>query len=319
MITMKDYEKFVWAEKYRPKTLSDVVLPNRIKDSLSQSVEAGEVQDSIFYGPPGIGKTTAARALVNDLGAEYLFIEASMRGNIDTLRNDITEFASTSSLVDGRKYVILDEADFLNPQSTQPALRNFIDKYSATCGFILTANYPNRILDAVKSRCISVDFSIRKDEKKDMGIGFLRSLESILENEDIEYDRKVLGKLILKNFPDWRQTLNQLQKYSSDYGRIDVGILSASSGPVFDALFEYLKDKKFTDMRKWVSENMDIPTTEFYTTLYRNLEKRTQSPVSYADAVVILAEYQYQESMVANAEINRVAALAVLMADVEWC
>lgn len=311
---MKD---FLWTERYRPKRVQDTILPNTLKKTFQQFVDQNNVPNLLLSGRAGIGKTTIAKAMLEEIGADYLVINGSMNGNIDTLRVEIANFASTMSFVGGRKYVILDEADYLNPNSTQPALRNFMEEYSKNCGFILTCNFKNRIIEPLHSRCSVIEFHIPNAEKADMAAQFFKRVKTILEQEGVEYDSKAVASLVQGHFPDWRRTLNELQRYAST-GRIDVGILANKSDDNINTLFKYLKGKNFTEMRKWVAENSDIDSAVLYRQLYDRLNDHIKSSHSVASAIITLAEYQYQEAFVANPEINRVAALSILMSDTDW-
>ena len=271
----------------------------------------------MIEGPPGCGKTTIAKAMLEQIGADYITINGSMNGNIDTLRTEISSFASSVSFSGGRKYVILDEADYLNPNSTQPALRNFMEEFSKNCGFILTCNFKNRIIEPLHSRCSVVEFKIANEEKQAIAGQFFKRVSRILEEENVEYDRSTVAEVIKTYFPDWRRVLNELQRYSST-GRIDSGVLANKSVDNMNALITLMKERNFTDVRKWVAENTDVDSAVLYRQLYDLLPTKISSTQSVADAIIILAEYQYKEAFVANSEINRVAALATLMAEVEW-
>jgi DNA polymerase III delta prime subunit len=311
---MKD---FLFVEKYRPKRVQDTILPAELKKTFQQFVDQDNVPNLILSGRAGVGKTTIAKAMLEEIGADYITINGSMNGNIDTLRVEIANFASTVSFTGGRKYVILDEADYLNANSTQPALRNFMEEFSKNCGFILTCNFKNRIIEPLHSRCSVIEFTIPNAEKADMAAQFYKRVKSILEEENIEYDNKAVAELVQLYFPDWRRTLNELQRYGST-GRIDAGILANKSSDNISDLFRMLKDKNFTDMRKWVADNSDVDSSTLYRQIYDILPTKVKSTTSIAEAIIVLAQYQYQEAFVANSEINRVAALATLMAEVDW-
>ena len=311
---MKD---FLWVEKYRPQRVQDTILPAELKTTFQQFVDQDNVPNLILAGRAGVGKTTIAKAMLEEIGADYIVINGSMNGNIDTLRVEIANFASTVSFTGGRKYVILDEADYLNANSTQPALRNFMEEFSKNCGFILTCNFKNRIIEPLHSRCSVIEFNIPNAEKADMAAQFYKRVKTILEEEGVEYDNKAVAAVVQTYFPDWRRTLNELQRYSAT-GRIDSGILANKSDDNINTLFGYLKGRNFTEMRKWVAENSDIDSAVLYRQLYDKLPDKIKSTTSVAEAIVVLAQYQYQEAFVANSEINRVAALATLMAECEW-
>ena len=311
-------EDFLWVEKYRPKTIADTILPIETKKAFQQFVDQKNVPNLLLTGGAGVGKTTVAKAMLNELGADYIIINGSNEGRlIDTLRVDISNFASSVSFTGGRKYVILDEADYLNPQSVQPALRNFMEEYSNNCGFILTCNFKNRIIEPLHSRCSIVDFAIPKADKPRLAAQFYKRVCEILEKEGVVYDQSTVAELISVHFPDWRRVLNELQRYSAT-GRIDAGILTNMSDENFNTLVSFMKEKKFSDMRKWVTENGDMESSVLYRKLYDLLPTKLKSTTSVAGAIIVLAEYQYKEAFVANAEINRVAALATLMAECDW-
>jgi replication factor C small subunit len=310
-------EDFLWVEKYRPRTVSDTILPAQLKATFQQFVDQKNVPNLLLTGRAGVGKTTIAKAMLNELGADYITINGSMNGNIDTLRVEIANFASSISFTGGRKYVILDEADYLNPNSTQPALRNFMEEFSNNCGFILTCNFKNRIIEPLHSRCSVVEFSIPKADRPKLAGQFFNRVKTILETESVTYDQQTVAEFIQLYFPDWRRVLNELQRYSAT-GRIDSGLLSNKADDSINALIGHMKDKKFTDVRKWVAENTDIDSNVLYRSLYDILPSKLKSTTSVAGAIITLAEYQYKEAFVANSEINRVAALATLMAECDW-
>jgi DNA polymerase III delta prime subunit len=310
-------EDFLWVEKYRPRTVAETILPTQLKATFQQFVDQKNVPNLLLTGRAGVGKTTIAKAMLNELGADYITINGSMNGNIDTLRVEIANFASSISFTGGRKYVILDEADYLNPNSTQPALRNFMEEFSNNCGFILTCNFKNRIIEPLHSRCSVVEFSIPKADRPKLAGQFFNRVKTILETESVTYDQQTVAEFIQLYFPDWRRVLNELQRYSAT-GRIDSGLLSNKADDSINALIGHMKDKKFTDVRKWVAENTDIDSNVLYRSLYDILPSKLKSTTSVAGAIITLAEYQYKEAFVANSEINRVAALATLMAECDW-
>ena len=306
---------FLWTEKYRPKTISDAVLPTNLKDTFQNFIDNG-IPNLLLSGKPGVGKTTAAKAILDEVGSDYMIINGSMNGGIDTLRNDIKSYASTVSLNGKRKFVILDEADYLNPQSTQPALRNFMEEYSKNCGFILTANYKNRIIEPLHSRCSVIEFIIHKENKPVLANKFLKRVQDILKEENVEYDKKAVVELIIKHFPDWRRIINELQRYSTS-GKIDAGILTQMSDGSFNTLIQALKKKEFNQMRKWVAENLDNDPTTIYRKLYDSCNtnmKETSIPI----LVTTIADYQYKSAFVADQEINLVACLTALMIECEF-
>ena len=311
-------EEFLWVQKYRPHTVADTILPKNLKDTFQKFVDDKNVPNLLLSGRAGVGKTTIAKAMLDELGADYLTINGSMNGNIDTLRVDISNFASTVSFSGGRKYVILDEADYLNPNSTQPALRNFMEEFSKNCGFILTCNFANRIIEPLHSRCSVVNFTINSTDRPKLASQFFKRTCGILDAEGVSYEQKAVAELINVYFPDWRRVLNELQRYAAT-GRIDSGILSNKGAETMEALIEMIKGKRFNDVRKWVGENSDIDSSTLYRSLYDMLPTKLRNSNSVADAIIVLAEYEYKEAFVANPEINRMAALVTLMAELsDW-
>ncbi len=309
-------EDFLWVEKYRPKTIDDCILTQELKDTFNSFVSKGNIPNLILSGNAGVGKTTVARAMLEQIDADYIVINGSMNGNIDTLRNDIQKFASTVSLNGGRKYVILDEADYLNANSTQPALRNFMEEFSSNCGFILTCNFINRIIEPLHSRCSVVEFKITKNELPKLAAGFFKRVVGILNNENVEFDKAVVAELINKHVPDWRRVLNELQRYSHN-GKIDSGIFINLKEDSIKALVGCLKIKNFTEMRKWVAENADSDSAQLFRALY-DYSHDYVKPDSIPQLVLIIADYQYKAAFVADQEINLVAAMTQMMVDVEF-
>lgn len=304
-------EHFLFVEKYRPKTISDTILPVELKKTFQQFVDQKNIPNLILSGSAGVGKTTVARAMLEQLGCDYIVINGSMNGNIDTLRNEILNFASSVSLSGGRKYVILDEADYLNPNSTQPALRNFMEEFSKNCGFILTCNFKNRIIEPLHSRCSVIDFKISKKDMAKLATQFFKRVEDILIQENIEYDKAVVAEVINKYFPDWRRVLNELQRYSGT-GKIDSGILASMQEASIKELVLLMKDKNYTEMRNWVSINLDTDVhvlyRQFYDMASEYLEKSTVPLL-----ILLIAKYQYQNAFSANPEINFMAFLTEVM------
>jgi DNA polymerase III delta prime subunit len=311
---MKD--DFLWCEKYRPHKIEDCILPENLKATFSEFVKQGNIPNLLLTGSQGTGKTTVARAMCEELGLDYIEINGSMNGGIDTLRTEIKNFASTISFTGTRKMVILDEADYLNAQSTQPALRNFMEEFSKNCGFILTCNFKNRIIEPLHSRCSIIEFKIPSSQKPKLASQFHKRACGILEQEGIEFDKAVVAEVITKHFPDWRRVLNELQRYSVT-GKIDSGILSNLGEENFKGLVDLLKNKRFNDMRKWVAENLDTEPTAFFRKFY-DLSSTYMKPNSIPQLVLLLGRYQYQSAFVADQEINTVAFLTEVMVDAEW-
>lgn len=308
-----DVKNFLWTEKYRPKTIEECILPQNLRNTFESFLQAQEILNLLLAGPPGIGKTTVARALLEQLGHDYIIINGSMNGNIDTLRNEIKNFASTVSFTSTRKYVILDESDYLS-HTTQPALRNFMEEYSSNCGFILTCNYLNKIIGPLRSRCTLVEFKIPKQEAASMAGQFFKRSIKILTENSIKYNKDVVASIITKYFPDWRRVLNELQK-SSINGDVTVASLVASN---FDSkqIVDLLKSRNFDRVRTFVAEHADtIPS--FYDTLYNDIVDYCE-PQSVAELILIIAKYQYQSAFVASQEINIAACLAEIMVNVKF-
>ena len=310
-------QEFLWVEKYRPNRLEDCILPDELKNTFQQFINQQNIPNLLLSGSAGVGKTTVAKAMLEELGADYIVVNGSLHGNIDTLRTEIMNFATTVSFSEGRKYVILDEADYLNPQSTQPALRNFMEEYSKNCGFILTCNFKNRIIEPLQSRCSVVDFLFPKKLAPSLAGSFFTRVKTILDEEQVKYDEKVLAEIIQRHFPDWRRVLNELQRYSVS-GIIDIGILSNSSQNAFKSLIALLKGKQFSDMRKWVAQNIDSDPTSIMRQLYDSSSEVIKAS-SIPQLVLLIGEYQYKSAFVADQEVNLVAFLTQVMADVESC
>lgn len=309
-------DDFLWVEKYRPINVADTILPQHLKQTFQQFVDQENVPNLLLTGTAGVGKTTIAKAMLEELGCDYIVINGSMNGNIDTLRHDIMSFASSVSLQGGRKYVILDEADYLNPNSTQPALRNFMEEFSKNCGFILTCNFKNKIIDPLHSRCSVIEFKLSKEEKVDCAAQMFKRTCSILKHENVEHDRATVAEVVKKHFPDNRRILNELQRYSAT-GRIDAGILSNLQEVTMTNLVKSLKEKDFTSVRKWVAENSDADNTTIFRRLY-DTSSEYMAPSSIPQLVLILADYQYKSAFVADHEINMTACLTEIMANCEF-
>ena len=309
-------EEFLWVEKYRPKTIDECILPDGLKETFRAFISQGEIPNLILAGGAGVGKTTVARAMLEQIDADYIIINGSMNGNIDTLRTEILDFASTVSFTGRRKYVILDEADYLNANSTQPALRNFMEEFSRNCGFILTCNFKNRIIEPLHSRCSLVEFKITKNDLPKLASQFMKRITHVLNTERIIFDKSVVAELITKHIPDWRRVIGELQRYSVN-GSIDTGIFVNLADDNIKALVNYLKNKNFNEMRKWVGENIDTDTTTLFRKIY-DMSSDVVKSNSIPELVLILAEYQYKAAFVADPEINLVAAFTRIMIDIEF-
>jgi DNA polymerase III delta prime subunit len=307
---------FIWVEKYRPHTVADTILPDDLKSAFQQFVNDKMVPNLLLTGRAGVGKTTAARAMLDELGCDYIIVNGSLNGNIDTLRNDIMQFASSVSLSGGRKYVILDEADYLNPNSTQPALRNFMEEFSKNCGFILTCNFKNRIIDPLHSRCSVIEFKIPSKQKPKLAAAFYRRIVDILTNESVEFEPKAVAAVVEKHFPDFRRTLNELQRYAAS-GKIDTGILANIQDTSLKDLLASMKNKEFSNVRKWVAENVDIEPVVLFRKFY-DTAVDFLAPSSIPQLVLIIAQYQYKNAFVADQEINTVACLTEIMVECEF-
>lgn len=308
--------EYLWVEKYRPKVIADCILPSAMKKTFTDMVESGEVQNLLLSGGAGCGKTTVARALCNELDSDCIIVNCSEDGNIDTLRTRIRNFASTVSMSGNKKVVILDEFDYSNAQSTQPALRGFMEEFSANCRFILTCNFKNRIIEPLHSRCTCINFQIPTKERPALAKQMLQRVKGILDAECVAYDDKVLVELIMKHFPDFRRILNELQRYSVS-GKIDVGILTQLGEIKIKELISALKDKDFTSVRKWVVENSDADSASLFRKIYESMYE-CFAPSSIPKLVLILAEYQYKAAFVADAEINMTACLTEIMMECEF-
>ena len=310
---------FLWVEKYRPKTIEDCILPEDTKQTFQSFLRQGEISNLLLSGTAGTGKTTVARALCEELKCDYLIINGSDEGRqIDTLRTKIKSFASTVSLDKeaNHKVIIVDEADYMNADSVQPALRNFIETFYKNCRFIFTFNFKNKIIPALHSRCTVVDFAIKNGYRKKCADAMMIRLGTILDDEKVPYDKKVLAELIIKHFPDFRRTINELQRYSVR-GKIDSGILFSLSETNTKELVATLKEKRFNDMRKWVIQNIDKEPSSMFRNLYEVLWKALD-PKSIPQAVLVIAGYQYKAGFVADQEINMVACLTEIMANCKF-
>lgn len=308
-------DHLLWVESYRPKTIEECVLPERLKKPFQEYVNQKEIPNLLLCGGAGVGKTTVAKAMCNEIGCDYMVINGSDESGIDTFRTKIKSYASSLSLSGGRKVIIIDEADYLNPNSTQPALRNAIEEFSTNCTFIFTCNYKSRIIEPLHSRCAVIDFSLKNGEKAQMASAFFKRIQTILQSENIEYEGSVVAELVKKHFPDFRRVINELQRFSK-FGKIDSGILAQISDVSISNLIKNLKENDFGSVRKWVASNEIDPST-LYRKLYDSLYD-VLKPASIPQAIIILADYQYKQAFVADLEINTVACLTELMVSVEF-
>lgn len=305
-------EHFLWVEKYRPQTVKECVLPPDLMKTFQTFVDQENIPTLLLVGPPGAGKTTVAKAMVEEIGADYLFINGSLDMGIDKLRTDIRNFASAMSFTGKRKFVILDEADYLNPNSVQPALRSFMEEFASNCGFILTCNLPQRIIEALHSRLKTISFKFANEDKPQLAMDMMEHLKKMLNAEKVAFDEKVLAQVIIKKFPDMRKIIGDLQTYGQTNGKIDNGILKQSINHNFSGLVTALKNKKYQEVRKWVSENEIDP--EFYRATYDNLLTHVKAE-SVPALVILAADYQYKAAFAADPEINALAYLAEIMVE----
>ena len=306
----------LWVERYRPQLIADTILPEKTKSMFTKFVTDNNVPNLLLTGGPGVGKTTIAKAMLEQLGCDYIVKNGSLNVNIDTLRYDISTYASAVSPQGGRKYVIFDEADYLNAANVQPALRNFIEEYSANCGFIFTCNFKNRIIQPLRSRLSEVDFTIETADRPKLAMQFMKRVTQILEQEQVEYDQAVVAKVIQKHFPDFRRVLTELQSYSAS-GKIDEGIFINLKQESMDELFRLLKAKDFTNMRKWVAKNSDQDMNEMFRRIYDMASDKVLMK-SLPGFVVTLADYMYKANFVADLEVNMVAFLTEVMIEAEY-
>jgi DNA polymerase III delta prime subunit len=313
---MANGENYLWSEAYRPHKIDDTVLPPRMKEYFQRLVDKGQIENMTLVGGPGTGKTTVARAMCEEMGIDYILINASENGNIDMLRTTVRQFASTVSFTDGIKCIILDEADFLNAQSTQPALRGAIEEFSNNCRFILTGNYENRIIDALKSRAPVVNFAFTKEEKKGLVVQFDKRIKQILTEQNVTYDKTELAQLVIKNFPDFRKTLNLLQRFCHS-GHLNPSSMTGLDDDQLKQLVGFLREREFSNARKWVVEQMDNDGAMVRRALYDKMNDLI-APESIPQLILHLADYDYKESFVVDKEINMVALLVNLMADIKF-
>ena len=310
-------DDFLWVEKYRPKTINDTILSSELKTLFQTFVDNRNIPNLLLTGSQGVGKTTVARAMLEEVGCDYIVINGSDEGRlIDTLRTKIKNFASSVSLAGGRKYVILDEADYCNAETVQPALRNFMEEYSKNCGFILTCNFVNKIIQPLHSRCSVIEFKLSNEDKPKMASEFFSKVKTILMKEGIAFEASVVAEVVKKHFPDNRRIINELQRYSAT-GKIDSGILANLSETNIKELMKLLKDKEFSAIRKWVGKNIDGDVAPMFRKIYETVSEYAK-PSSIPQVIVTLADYQYKSAFVADQEVNFMAFLTELMVDTEW-
>lgn len=308
----------LWVEKYRPSTIEECALPDRLKNVFQEFVNNGQFPHLILAGSAGTGKTTVAKALCGQLDMDYLFLNGSDESGIDTFRMKIKGFASSMSLMGGKKAIIIDEADYLNANSIQPALRSALEEFEDNCRFIFTCNYKNRLIEPLHSRCTVVDYQLKPEEKPKMARDFMRRVEHILKQEGVAYSAKVLAEFIMKHFPDFRRTINELQTYAvSHVNSVDEGILAIVKDVSLAELTRALKERNFRDMRQWVAQNGNEDAARLYRKIYDHLYEFLKKE-SIPAAVIVLAKYQYQAAFVADQELNLTACLTELMAECEF-
>ena len=311
MSSTVDRRDILWVEKYRPQTIEECILPIGLKNTFSDMVTKGIPQNLLLSGGAGCGKTTVAKALCNEVGADWIMVNCSEDGNIDTLRTRIRNFASTVSFAGGNKVVILDEFDYANSQSMQPALRGFIEEFANNCRFILTANFKNRIIEPIHSRCTCINFSFGKEDIARMNAEYMKRCMEILKDEGIGFEKEVLARLIMRHSPDFRRILNELQRYSVA-GIIDVGVLAEVGDVKVKDLMDAMRRKNFQDVRSWVVQNLDNDQTQIFRKIYDALGEYLE-PKSIPAAILIIAEYQYKSAFVVDQEINMTACLVEVM------
>ena len=307
-------EHLLWTEAYRPKTISDCILPERLKKPFQEYVTQKNIPNLLLAGGAGVGKTTVAKAMCEEVGCDYMIINGSDENGVDMVRDKIKTYASSMSLAGGRKVIIIDEADYLSPNA-QAAFRNAIESFASNCSFIFTCNFKNKLIEPLHSRCAVIDFALKNNEKAQMAGQFFKRIQGILRSEEVTFDDKVIAEVVKKHFPDFRRVINELQRFSQ-LGSIDTGILTQIGDVSISEVVKFLREKDFGSIRKWVASN-DIDPTELYRKLYDNMYD-VLKPQSIPQAVIILADYQYKQAFVADSEINIVACLTELMVSVEF-
>ena len=307
-------EHLLWTEKYRPKNIEDCILPERLKKPFQEYVTQKNIPNLLLTGGAGVGKTTVAKAMCNEIGCDFMIINGSDENGIDMVRNKITNYASSMSFTGGRKVIIIDEADYLSANA-QAAFRNAIEEFAGNCSFIFTCNFKNKIIEPLHSRCAVIEFTLKASEKSSMATQFFKRIQTILSSEEIAYETPVVAELIKKHFPDFRRVINELQRFSK-FGKIDTGVLAQIIDVSLVDIIKFIKDKDFGAIRKWVASN-DVDPASLYRKLYDNLYE-VLKPQSIPQAVVIIADYQYKQAFVADQEINLVACLTELMVSLEF-
>ena len=307
-------EHLLWTEKYRPKNIEDCILPERLKKPFQEYVTQKNIPNLLLTGGAGVGKTTVAKAMCNEIGCDFMIINGSDENGIDMVRNKITNYASSMSFTGGRKVIIIDEADYLSANA-QAAFRNAIEEFAGNCSFIFTCNFKNKIIEPLHSRCAVIEFTLKASEKSSMATQFFKRIQTILSAEEITYETPVVAELIKKHFPDFRRVINELQRFSK-FGKIDTGVLAQIVDVSLADIIKFIKDKDFGAIRKWVASN-DVDPASLYRKLYDNLYE-VLKPQSIPQAVIIIADYQYKQAFVADQEINLVACLTELMVSLEF-